>query len=148
MLVDYPRARPAGVAWTTGQKTESLGARCAATSSVMSRGTSHATRAWATYGVMLALPLLALAILGRHDLAEWSSSGLCPGGPMDRPARPCGLLGIFALVFLGGWVGFIVVPLWSLWVAVCTVALSRALRRPPQIDRERERPPHEPRLHK
>jgi hypothetical protein len=94
---------------------------------------------------MIALPLLALAILGRHDLAEWSSSGLCPGGPMDRPARPCSLLGIFALVFLGGWVGFIVVPLWSLWVVSCTVALYVALRVPTQSDRER--PPHEPRLH-
>ncbi len=66
---------------------------------------------------MLALlaPLVAVGALSSADIGEWLRTGLCPGGPMDRPVQPCGPMDLFFIVFLGGWGAFLVVPLLVVW---------------------------------
>ena len=81
------------------------------------------------YVVGLLLPWTCLAALSRREIATWLTTGMCPGGPMDRPAAPCGPLSFFAIVFLGGWAAFLVVPLLLVWWAGCTGALFATLKR-------------------
>lgn len=48
---------------------------------------------------------------------------------MDRVTRPCGVGEFFVSVFLGGWVAFLVVPVFVGWWLVSSIALAVALRR-------------------
>lgn len=64
----------------------------------------------------------------RAEIAGWLTTGMCPAGPMDRAAAPCGVLAFMQIVLLGGWAAFIVVPLLAGWTLVATLVLlgSRA----------------------
>ncbi len=73
------------------------------------------------------LPFLGLALLNRSYNASWMRTGTCPG-PMDR-AGPCSLGQMLGVVFLGGWVAFLVVPVVLAWSLAWTAALLAALRR-------------------
>ena len=48
---------------------------------------------------------------------------------MDRLAGPCGVGELFVSVFLGGWVAFLVVPVFVGWWLMSSIALSVALMR-------------------
>lgn len=87
------------------------------------------TRArWGIGGVLLALvPFVVTGSFSGPEIWTWLQTGTCPGGPMDRPPRPCGPLGFFFSVFLGGWAAFLVVPALALWWAGCAVGLGVAL---------------------
>lgn len=78
----------------------------------------------AAYVAMLLAPLVLLGSLSSAEIATWFSTGMCPAGPMDRPAAPCGILELAFIVLLGGWVAFIVVPALVVWALVCTVAYA------------------------
>ena len=75
---------------------------------------------WRAYGLALLLPVAGLVALNIGEIVTWLQTGLCPGGPMDRPAAPCGPLRFLWIVVLGGWAAFLVVPL----LLVCWVAIT------------------------
>jgi hypothetical protein len=91
-------------------------------------------RALLVVGALLAVaPFVALAVLGHHELSTWAQTGMCPAGPMDRPAAPCSFADLAVIVFLGGWVAFLVVPVLAVWelgvamgIAVWWVRASRS----------------------
>ena len=74
---------------------------------------------------MLALvtPFLCIGWFSRPEISHWLATGMCPGGPMDRPAATCGPLEFFSLVFLGGWAAWLVVPLLCAWWLACGLLL-------------------------
>jgi hypothetical protein len=96
---------------------------------VTSRMTQRTKWIGLAYALVMVLPLVASALLNRQEIATWLSSGLCPGGPMDRPAAPCGPVDIMFIVFLGGWAVFIVLPLLIVWWTAATAAFFLARRR-------------------
>lgn len=75
------------------------------------------------YVLGLLLPWACIAAMSTRDIGTWLETGMCPAGPMDRPAAPCGSADFFAIVFLGGWVAFLVIPFLVVWWAGCTGAL-------------------------
>jgi hypothetical protein len=81
------------------------------------------------YAVALALPFIATAIESRALIADWFMTGICPGGPMDRPAHLCGFGEWFFITFLGGWAAFLVIPMLALWFALCTTVFALWRRR-------------------
>ena len=77
----------------------------------------------------LALPFIVVGVFSTSEIGTWLSTGMCPGGPMDQVAGPCGPLHFFMRVFLGGWVAFIFIPLVLLWWAILTLVYGYCLRR-------------------
>lgn len=77
--------------------------------------------------LVLLFPLLGMFVLNSSVVGQWLSTGICPGGPMDRPARPCGLFELSYLVFFGGWAAFVVIPLFVLWWLICLLVLLAAV---------------------
>lgn len=73
-----------------------------------------------SYALALLVPFVGIGWLSSDAIDLWLSTGMCPAGPMDRPAAPCGLVDFFLIVFLGGWAAFIVVPVLVVWALVCT----------------------------
>lgn len=71
----------------------------------------------AVYVTALLLPFAWIASRSGSELHRWLDTGVCPAGPMDRPARPCSLFELFFIVFLGGWVASMVIPMLVLWWA-------------------------------
>jgi len=83
----------------------------------------------AGYAALLVLPFALLAVASRHEIGVWLTTGMCPGGPMDRPASACGPGAFFEIVFLGGWAAFLVVPLLLVWGLGWTGVFLAFLRR-------------------
>lgn len=83
---------------------------------------SHVLSARIFYVAALMLPFAAIALLERATIADWLVTGMCPGGPMDRSAHLCGFGELFSIVFLGGWVAFLVIPVLVVWFVLCTAA--------------------------
>ncbi len=81
----------------------------------------------AVYLLAASLPLLCLGALGSGELLTWLKTGMCPAGPMDRPARLCSPAELFFIVFLGGWASFLVLPVLVLWEAGALAAVIGAL---------------------
>lgn len=79
-----------------------------------------------SYALALLVPLVGIGALSSHEIDVWLSTGMCPAGPMDRPAAPCGLVDLFTIVFLGGWAAFIVVPVLAAWALGCTAVWAAA----------------------
>ena len=87
---------------------------------------------WRAYGMALLLPAAGLALFNIGEIVTWLQTGMCPGGPMDRPAAPCGPLRFLWIVVLGGWAAFLVVPLLlACWVAITIGFVLNGIRRAP-----------------
>jgi hypothetical protein len=82
----------------------------------------------AGYAALLALPFALLAVASRREIGVWLTTGMCPGGPMDRLASACGPATFFEIVFLGGWVAFLMVPLLLVWGLGWTLVFFAFLR--------------------
>lgn len=67
----------------------------------------------------LAGPVVLLLAGDGGATVHWLRTGECPGGPMDRFPTSCGPLEV-ALVLLGGWAAFLVLPLLVGWWAGVT----------------------------
>jgi hypothetical protein len=83
---------------------------------------------WRRYGVAMLVPVVGLLLFNAAALGDWLRSGICPGGPMDRPALPCGPLDFVWIVLLGGWAAFLIVPLLVLCWAGITIYFVLAAR--------------------
>jgi hypothetical protein len=81
------------------------------------------------YLLALAFPLAVLAWVNAAEIGRWLDTGMCPGGPMDRAAAPCGLWGFVGVVMLGGRAAFVVVPVLGLWVVGATALYALTRRR-------------------
>ena len=79
-------------------------------------------------GEML-LPLVVIGLASTDEIFMWLRTGICPAGPMDRPAAPCGPFSFFSIVFLGGWAAFVFLPLLLAWWTVATVGFGRRRNR-------------------
>jgi hypothetical protein len=87
--------------------------------------------------VLVLLPIAVLIAINTKEILHWFQTGHCPGGPMDRVSAPCGPIDLIRIVFLGGWVAFIVVPIlvgyWiCLLVAFAVIRDLTARRREPR----------------
>ena len=67
------------------------------------------------YLLLLASPVVVILALSHAEVTSWWMTGMCPGGPMDRPAAPCAFPTFFFVVVLGGWLAYLVVPALSVW---------------------------------
>jgi len=83
----------------------------------------------AVYAAALLLPFAWITLHSGGDLQRWFDTGVCPAGPMDRPARPCSLFELLVIVFLGGSVAFMVIPALALWWALVTGIAQLVWRR-------------------
>jgi len=94
---------------------------------------THPTRATkiarGLFGAAAVAPFGVIAALSRADLARWATTGVCPGGPMDHPAAPCGLFELVFRVFLGGWAAWLFIPVLSAWCGACALGYGLVRRR-------------------
>lgn len=96
-----------------------------------SRPTRATTIARVLFGAAALAPFGVIALLSRADLARWATTGVCPGGPMDHPAAPCGPFEIVFRVFLGGWAAWLFVPVLAAWCGACALGYRLVRRRSP-----------------
>lgn len=88
---------------------------------------------WRNYWLAMLAPLVGLLLLNAGALGDWLRTGICPGGPMDRPAAPCGPVGFVMTVVLGGWAAFLVIPLLVVcWIGITIYFLLAARPRAPK----------------
>jgi len=79
------------------------------------------------WSILALLPIAILIAVNNHEVLLWLQTGHCPGGPMDRPAGPCGPIDFILIVLLGGWVAFLMIPVLIGWW-ICLLVASGLVR--------------------